>query len=237
MVMTSRAERVSAAFVKLTGTLVADYDVLDLLHALVEASVDLLDATAAGLLIADPHGDLQVLASTSEESQLVEILQLQAGEGPCVECYQTGTPVVLEDIASLEGQWPDFQAAALSQGFRSVQAVPMRVHGKTIGAMGLFGRNPGALTREDSAIGQALADVATISILQERTIRESALVNEQLQQALNTRVLIEQAKGVIAYRSRVDMEDAFRRLRSFARSNNQSLRETASQVINRELRL
>ena len=137
----------------------------------------------------------------------------------------------------LLGQWPDFQAAALSQGFRSVQAVPLRVHGKTIGAMGQFGEDPGSMTREDSTIGQALADVATISILQERTIRESVLVNEQLQQALNTRVLIEQAKGVIASRSRVDMEEAFRRLRSFARANNQSLHETATQVIDRALLL
>src|SRR6476660_5086774 len=132
MVTTSRAERVSAAFVKITNTLVADYDVPDLLHALVEASVDLLDAAAAGLLLADPHGELQVLASTSERSQLVEILQLQAGSGPCVECYRTGTPVVVEDIASLTGQWDEFRAAALSQGFRSVHAVPMRVQGRTI---------------------------------------------------------------------------------------------------------
>jgi GAF domain-containing protein len=237
MVATSRAERVGAAFVKLTGAMVADYDVLDLLHALVEASVDLLDATAAGLLLADPHGDLQVVASTSEESQLVEILQLRAGEGPCVECYETGVPVVVEDIASMHGQWPGFQAAALSQGFRSVQAVPLRVHGKTIGAMGLFGKDPGAMTREDSTIGQALADVATISILQERTIRESVLVNEQLQRALNSRILIEQAKGVVAYRSEVNMEEAFRRLRDFARTSNQSLQATAWQVIERTLRI
>jgi len=236
MVMTSRAERVSAALVELTGTMVADYDVLDLLHALVESSVGLLDATAGGLLLADPHGDLQVVVSTSEESQLVEILQLRAGEGPCVECYTTATPVVVEDIASLRGQWPAFQAAALSQGFRSVQAVPMRVHGQAIGAMGLFGKDPGTMSREDSVIGQALADVATISILQERTMRESVLVNEQLQQALN-RVLIEQAKGVIAYRSQVNMEEAFRRLRSFSRSNNLSLRGTAVQVINHGLSL
>lgn len=237
MVTTSRAERVSAAFVRITDTLVADYDVLDLLHALVEASVDLLDAAAAGLLLADPHGALQVLASTSERSQLVEILQLEAGSGPCVESYRTGTPVVVEDIRSLSGRWPEFQAAALSQGFRSVHAVPMRVHGKTIGAMGLFGEHPGALSREDSAIGQALADVATISILQERTLRESALVNEQLQRALNSRVLIEQAKGVIAYTAGVDMEEAFRRLRTFARANNKTLHDTASQVIDRTLSL
>jgi GAF domain-containing protein len=237
MVTTSRAERVSAAFVKITDTLVADYDVLDLLHALVEAAVDLLDAAAAGLLLADPHGELQLLASTSERSQLVEVLQLQAGSGPCVESYSTGTLVVVEDIAALSEKWPEFQAAALSQGFRSVHALPMRVYGRTIGAMGLFGENPGALSREDTAIGQALVDVATISILQERTIRESALVNEQLQRALNSRVLIEQAKGVIAYTSQVNMEEAFRRLRSYARSNNQSLQDTAASVIDGTLRL
>lgn len=210
---------------------------LDLLHALVEVSVDLLDATAAGLLLADPHGELQVLASTSERSQLVEILQLQAGAGPCVECYQTGTPVAVEDIRSLNGKWPEFQTAALSQGFRSVHAVPMRVHGKTIGAMGFFGEQPGAMTREDFSIGQALADVATISILQERTLRESALVNEQLQRALDSRVLIEQAKGVIAHTAGVNMEEAFRRLRDFARANHQTLHDTATHVINRSLNL
>ncbi|HEY3572845.1 MAG TPA: GAF and ANTAR domain-containing protein [Arthrobacter sp.] len=237
MVTASRAQRVSAAFVRLTDTLVADYDVLDLLHALVEASVDLLDAAAAGLLLADPHGELQVVASTSERSQLVEILQLRAGSGPCVECYLTGTVIAVDDIESLGARWPDFREAALSQGFRSVHAVPMRVHGKTIGAMGLFGELPGALTPEDIAIGQALADVATISILQERTIRESALVNEQLQRALNSRVLIEQAKGVISHTAGVDMEEAFKRLRTYARENSQNLHDTATQIINRTLRL
>ncbi|UUL75578.1 GAF and ANTAR domain-containing protein [Pseudarthrobacter sp. Fe7] len=237
MVMTSRAERLSAAFVKITDTLVADYDVLDLLHALVEASVDLLDAAAAGLLLANPHGELQLLASTSERSQLVEILQLQAGDGPCVECYVTGKPVTVEDIDALDVRWPEFQTAALSQGFHSVHAVPMRVRGTTIGAMGLFGENPGALSREDAAIGQALADVATIGLLQERTLRESALVNEQLQRALNSRVLIEQAKGVIAHTAGVDMEEAFQRLRAFARGNNQSLPDVATHVINRQLSL
>lgn len=137
----------------------------------------------------------------------------------------------------MDGKWPEFQTAALSQGFRSVHAVPMRVHGKIIGAMGLFGERPGALTQEDAAIGQALADVATISILQERTLRESSLINEQLQRALNSRIVIEQAKGVIAYTAAVNMEEAFRRLREFARANNQSLHDTATRVVNRTLSL
>jgi GAF domain-containing protein len=236
MGISTRAERVSVAFVKITDTLVADYDVVDLLHALVEESVGLLDVAAAGLLLADPSGELQVVASTSEESRLVEILQLQAGAGPCVECYLSGKSVEVENIAALT-EWGEFREAALSQGFRSVHAVPMRVHGRTIGAMGLFGAQEGALTEEDAAIGQALADVATISIMQERTIREAALVNEQLQRALNTRVLIEQAKGVIAHTAGVDMDEAFNRLRSHARANSQSLHVTAGRIVDRSLTL
>lgn len=236
MGISTRAERVSVAFVKITDTLVADYDVVDLLHALVEESVGLLDVAAAGLLLADPSGELQVVASTSEESRLVEILQLQAGAGPCVDCYLSGKAVEVENIAALT-EWGEFREAALSQGFRSVHAVPMRVHGRTIGAMGLFGAQEGALTEEDAAIGQALADVATISIMQERTIREAALVNEQLQRALNTRVLIEQAKGVIAHTAGVDMDEAFNRLRSHARANSQSLHVTAGRIVDRSLTL
>jgi GAF domain-containing protein len=236
MVTSTRAERVSVAFVKLTDTLVADYDVLDLLHTLVEEAVGLLDVSAAGLVLADPTGELQVVASTSEESRLVEVLQLQAGAGPCVEAYLTGKLVAVADIGALT-TWLDLRAAALSQGFRSVQAVPMRVQGRTIGAMGLFGAAAGPLTAEDSAIGQALADVATISLMQERTIREAALVNEQLQRALNSRVLIEQAKGVIAHTAGVDMDEAFNRLRNYARANNQSLHESAGRIVGRSLTL
>jgi GAF domain-containing protein len=236
MVTSTRAERASAAFVKLTDTLVADYDVVDLLHTLVEESVSLLDVAAAGLLLADPSGELQVVASTSEQSQLVEVLQLQAGAGPCVECYLTGAAVAVDDIAGLT-KWLGFRQAALSQGFRSVHAVPMRVHGRTIGAMGLFGAQAGFLTKEDTAIGQALADVATISLMQERTIKEAVLVNEQLQLALNTRVLIEQAKGVIAHTAGVDMDAAFNLLRSHARANSQSLHATAGRIVDRSLTL
>ncbi|MBG6214077.1 MAG: GAF and ANTAR domain-containing protein [Cryobacterium sp.] len=237
MVTQTRASMVSAAFVKLTDTLVGEYDVLDVLHTLVEACVELLDATAAGLLLADPTGELQVVASTSEESYLVEVLQQQAGTGPCVDCYLTGKVVTLGDIAAFADTYPVFVAAALSQGFRSVHAIPMRVHHRTIGALNLFRTEPGDVTPEDAAIGQAMADVATISILQERTVREDAVVNEQLQRALNSRILIEQAKGVIAQISTVDMDEAFKRLRADARANNYTMRESAENVINRRITL
>jgi GAF domain-containing protein len=237
MEFTTRASRVSAAFVKITDTLVDDYDVLDLLHTLVEECVDLLDATAAGLMLAGPDGVLQVLASTSEESHLVEVLQQESGAGPCVECYITGKPLMIRDIAGTGDRWPKFKEEAAAQGFQSVHAFPLRVRGKAIGAMNLFRAETGELSEEDVAIGQALADVSTISIMQERTIRESATVNEQLQRALNSRVLIEQAKGMIAHTSNVDTNEAFEILRGHARSHNTSLRETAEAVLSRALTL
>ncbi|WP_125615284.1 GAF and ANTAR domain-containing protein [Specibacter cremeus] len=237
MATLSRASLVSAAFVRLSNTLVDDYDVVDLLHTLVEESVGLLDTAAAGLLLADPNGELQVLASTSEESHLVEALQRQAGAGPCVECYTSGMVVSVADLDAAADRWPDFTEAALAQGFRSVHAIPMRVRARTIGALNLFRRETGQLNVEDAAIGQALADVATISILQERTLRESAIVNEQLQHALNSRILIEQAKGVIAQTGRVDMVEAFTRLRGYARAHNNTLRQAAERVVNRTLTL
>jgi GAF domain-containing protein len=237
MELTTRAGRVSAAFVRIADTLVDEYDVLDLLHTLVDECVDLLDATAAGLMLAGPDGVLQVLASTSEESHLVEVLQQELGSGPCVECYITGVPVTIRDIAGTGDRWPEFKDAAAVQGYQSVHAFPMRVRGRTIGAMNLFRVDRGELSAEDVAIGQALADVSTISILQERTIQESAVVNDQLQRALNSRILIEQAKGMISYISTVDTNEAFQRLRAHARAHNTSLRATAEAVLNRSLTL
>ncbi|MEC5201099.1 GAF domain-containing protein [Arthrobacter sp. PL16] len=237
MESSTRASRVSAAFVKIADTLVDDYDVLDLLHTLVEETVDLLDATAAGLMLAGPDGILQVLASTSEESHLIEVLQQESGEGPCVECYVTGVPVTIRDIAGTGDRWPKFKNEAATQGYQSVHAFPLRVRGKTIGAMNLFRTDTGELNGEDIAIGQALADVATISILQERTIKESATVNDQLQRALNSRILIEQAKGMIAHILDVSTDEAFQRLRAHARSHQTSLTDTAQAVLDRTLTL
>lgn len=173
------------------------------------------------------------MASTSEESQLVEVLQLEAGAGPRVDCFRTGAVVAVDDIAAQGARWPLFQSSALSQGFRSLHAVPMRLRSRTIGALNLFGHEAGPLSSED--IAQAFADVATITLLQERAARETALINEQLKRALNSRILIEQAKGVIAQNSNVDMNAACALLRSYARAHNQTLYDTAEQIINRRI--
>ncbi|WP_445154206.1 GAF and ANTAR domain-containing protein [Arthrobacter sp. Hor0625] len=228
----SRAERIGSAFVKMADTLVVDYDVFDLLHTLVDEAAAVLDAAAAGLLLVDPDGSLQVMATTSAECQVVEELQVESGAGPCVDSYRTGTPVAVDDIAATTSRWPAFAACALSQGFGSLLAVPMRLRSRTVGSLALFSHGTGPFPAEDAAITQAFADMATIALLQERAAKESVLINEQLQRALNGRILIEQAKGMIAHTSNVDMGAAFALLRDYARSHNQTVYETADRIIN-----
>jgi len=231
----SRETQLNAAFVKLADTLIADYDVVDLLHTLMEECTALLDVQAGGLMLADPFGTLQLVASTSEQADFVEVMQLNAGSGPCVECFTTGSAVVVGDIDNLGATWPEFRAAALQQGFQSVNAVPLRLRGQVIGTINLFRTSVGELNASDASVAQALADVATIGILQERLIRETGIVSEQLQRALDSRILIEQAKGVLSQLGSIDMEEAFRVMRAYARNNNLSLRLVAEGVTNRSL--
>jgi GAF domain-containing protein len=237
MVTKSREGQLVETFVTLADTLVADYDVVDLLHTLVEKCAALLEASAAGIILSAGDGELEVVASTSERSRLVEILQLRAGSGPCVESFTTGRAVAIPDIERTVDKWPKFRAGALAQGFASMHAVPLRLRATTIGSLNLFWDRIGGLSTGDTNTVQALADVATIGILQERAIRESAIVRQQLQHALSSRVLIEQAKGVVAYTHGVHMGDAFNRIREFARKNGLPLADVAERVVNRTLTL
>jgi transcriptional regulator with GAF, ATPase, and Fis domain len=224
-------EVLSATFVELTGTLVADFDVIDFLHLLTERSAQLLGASAAGLLLADPRGDLRVVAASSEAARMLELFQLQNDEGPCLECFRAGQPVHAVDLAAAAHRWPRFVPAAQQAGFAAVQALPMRLREQVIGALNLFRANPGALPPADIRVGQALADVATISLLHQRGIRRSGTLNEQLQTALNSRVIIEQAKGKLAERLGLDMEQAFTLLRDQARARNLRLSDLAQAFI------
>ncbi|MCS5721034.1 GAF and ANTAR domain-containing protein [Herbiconiux sp. CPCC 203407] len=232
----SRDARLSAAFVKVADTLVDDYDVVDLLDTLVQVCTDLVDSDAGGLLITDPDGWLQLIASTNEEAEFVEVIQLNAGEGPCVESFKTGEGVTIPDISE-EDRWPAFCAAALQQGFQSMHAFPLRLRGQTIGAMGLLSNTTGELSESNLAVAQALADVATIGILQERPLRDTTLVTDQLQRALDSRVIIEQAKGVIAAQTGANLHTAFAILRDYARSNHLNLSTVAEEVAERTLTL
>ncbi len=224
-------ELLSETFVELTDTMVADFDVIDFLHVLTDRSVQLLDVSAAGLLVADPRGELRVVAASSEAARLLELFQLQNDQGPCLDCFRAGQPVAAADLAAAGRRWPRFAPAARQAGFAAVQALPMRLRDQVIGALNLFRARPGPFDPADVRIGQALADVATISLLHERGMRRSDALNEQLQTALNSRVIIEQAKGKLAERLSLDMDQAFNMLRDHARSRNQRLSDLAQAFI------
>src|SRR6202161_950326 len=221
----------SQTFVELTDTMVDDFDVIDFLHVLTDRSVLLLDVSAAGLLLADPRGELRVVAASSEAARLLELFQLQNDQGPCLDCFRTGRPVTAADRPAETQRWPRFAPAAQQAGFAAVQALPMRLRDQIIVPMHLSGASPGALPPADVRVGQALADVATISLLHERSMRHSDTLNEQLQNALNSRVIIEQAKGKLAERFGLDMTQAFSLLRDFARNRNRHLSELARAFI------
>jgi len=231
MSMEQERERLLAAvFVELADTLVTGFDVADFLHGLADRCVQLLGVDAAGLMLADQRGSLQVMASSSEQSRLVELFQLQNDQGPCLECYHSGQPVSEADLAAAGQRWPLFAPAATGAGFGAVQALPMRLRDEVIGAMNMFMRAPGQLDETGLLVGQALADVATIGLLHERNLRHQEVLAEQLQGALNSRIAIEQAKGVVAERLGLDMGQAFSLLRDRARAQNRRLAELATAV-------
>jgi GAF domain-containing protein len=227
----SREALLARTLVELADTLVDDFDVVELLTLLTDRCVDVLDVAAAGLMLVAPEGDLRVMASSSEAMRVLELFELQAQEGPCLDSYRTGLPVVNQDLASADGRWPRFAAEALAAGFHSVHALPMRLRGTVIGALNLFHVDPGDMRLADIEVAQALADVATIAILQHRASLEGQLVNEQLQMALNSRIVIEQAKGMAAERLGLNMEQAFATLRNHARNHNLLLVDVARSVI------
>src|SRR6201985_290543 len=212
-----REQQLTETFVELADTLVADFDVVDFLHGLADRCVQLLGVDAAGLMLADQRGSLRVVASSTEQARLVALFQVQHDQGPCLECFQSGSPVYAADLASAAQRWPMLAPAVAGAGFAATQALPMRLRDDVIGAMNLFMRTPRRLDEAGLRVGRALADVATIGLLQERNLRHQEVLAEQLRGALNSRVTIEQAKGVLAERLGLDMEGAFNLLRGQAR--------------------
>jgi transcriptional regulator with GAF, ATPase, and Fis domain len=232
-------ERLAQTFVELADTLVANFDLMEFLHTLTERCVQLLDADAAGLLLADGRGALRLVAASTDQAQVIELFQLQADEGPCLDCYRNGQIVGVTDLRSAEAtrRWPGFAAAAAELGFGGVHAIPMRLREQIIGTLNLFhpaARGPDPVT---ARVARSLVDVATIGLLQERALRHQEILTEQLQTALNSRVLIEQAKGILAERHGCDPERAFTVLRRYARDHNHLLTELARDVISGTVRI
>lgn len=234
---TDRRERdIIDAFVSLSHELVDDYDVVEMLAQLTRSCANLLDVSSAGLLLADEHGVLHLAASSSESTHHLEVFQLQREQGPCLDCFRTGETVVVEDLDAMRRRWPEFARAAEMAGFASVHALPMRLRQHALGTVGLFGEHPGSLDQEDLQLAQALVHVASVAILNERSALDRDAVNSQLQQALTSRIVLEQAKGVVSAAGELDMEEAFTALRRYARDHGRRLSEVAGEVVGRRLR-
>lgn len=231
--MSAREDDIVAAFVSMAGSLAQGHDVNDLLTELASECARLLDVSAVGLLLADARGALHVVAVSSERVADLEAFQAQRAQGPCHTCYLDGQPVNVPDLAAAAARWPDFAAVAAKAGVTSVHAVPMRLRDDIVGALNLFGTTPGVLNEEDLRLAQALADVATIALIQDRAAADKNLVNEQLQGALDSRVVLEQAKGVLSYSGDLDMPAAFAALRMYARDHNIKLTELSRALVNR----
>lgn len=231
----TREAEVARSFVTLASSLANGYDVVDLLDELTTDCARLLDVASAGLLLADARGVLHIMAASSEQTRQLEVFQLQRDEGPCLECYREGTVVSVANLDEATDRWPQFVPAARSMGFASVHALPMRLRDNVLGALGLFGTEVGALNDDDLALGQALADVASVALVQDKAAADKATVNEQLQTALTSRVILEQAKGVLAQLGALEMTQAFTVLRNYARDHNLRLTEVAQAVVARSL--
>ena len=228
-------QRLSKVFVELADTLVDDFDVVDFLTVLAHRCVELLHGSQAGVLLVDGSGALHAIASSHETARMLELFEIQNEEGPCLECYRTGEAIVNQSLSESDDRWPRFGQQARASGFVIVHALPMRLHGSTVGAVNVFGEDATLLETAEIEVAQALADVATIGLLQEQTIRRGRVLNEQLQTALNSRVVIEQAKGVLAERRSIEMDAAFDLLRAHSRSTHTLLSVVARSIVDGEL--
>jgi GAF domain-containing protein len=229
---TVSAQRLARVFVEIADTLVDEFDLIEFLQLLASRTADLLDASPVGLLLADQQGRLEFMAASQESVKVLELFQVQNQEGPCLEAFRTGTPVVNADLEHATDRWPRFAPRAVAAGFRSVHAFPLRLRAERIGAMNVFSANVGGrLADTDVEIVQALADVASIGLLQERAISRGELLTEQLQGALNSRIIIEQAKGAVAQARGVTVDEAFTLIRGYSRNHNRRLGEVAQNII------
>jgi GAF domain-containing protein len=230
-------ERLASIFVEVADTLVEEFDLLEFLHMLADRAVNLVGAAAVGLVLADRDGRLEFMAGSNEDVKLLELYQIQTHEGPCLEAFRTGVPVINVDLGKAGSRWPHFAPRATATGFQSVHAFPLRLRSQVIGALNVFG---GAVNGDfddtDAPIMQAFADVAAIALLQERAIRRGEILSEQLQRALNSRIVIEQAKGAVAQMKEVSVDEAFAVIRGYARRHNRKLTDVAHEIITERAR-
>jgi GAF domain-containing protein len=230
--ITVSVQKLATIFVEVADTLVDEFDMLDYMHMITERVADLTEAPAVGMLLADQHGRLEFVAGSTESVTLVELFVVQNQEGPCQDAFRTGEAVVNVDLANATARWPRFAPLAVAAGFRSVHTFPMRLRRQVIGTLNVFGDTPGQGFQDgDITIMQALADAATIGLLQERAVSHGETLTEQLQGALNSRIIIEQAKGAVAQARGISVDDAFTAIRRYARTRNRRLTAVAEAIV------
>jgi GAF domain-containing protein len=226
-------EDVTATLIDLADTLVSDYDLVEYLERLLEYSTGALDTEAGGVMLSDLRAGgarLQLMACTDVRTRSLELFELQEREGPCMDSHRIGAPVIEEDLLDSD-RWPVFGRRAVEEGYRAVYAFPMRLRDTVIGALNLFRVEPGPIPADDVRLAQTYAHMATIGIMQQRAVAEAQELAAQLQVALHSRVVIEQAKGVLAERLSLEIDEAYLRIRSYSRNHNRRLREVAAAVV------
>lgn len=225
-----RETRVLHAVVSLVDSLLDDFDVVELLTDLTERCTQLLDISAAGLLLADPYRHLHLMAATSQRTRELELFQLQSDEGPCLDCYAGGEPISIADLATEHQRWPRFAPAAADAGFVSVHAVPLRAVGTALGALGLFGNHAGDLDDADLLVAQSLAHIASVAILQEHSPTPTS-VPSKLRTATTNQIVVEQAKGYLREYFDIPIAEAFVLLRRYAHAHGPHLTDVARRLI------
>lgn len=231
----ARENGLTEVFVSIAESLAVGYDLMDLYSGLTADCARILDVGSAGLVLADAGGVLHVMAASSERARDLECFQVQCAEGPCLDSYRTGTAVLVPDLAAARTQWPTFATVAVEAGFASVHAIPMRLQGTVLGSLNLFDTRSGPLNGPDLRLAQAFAHVASLALVAGKAAADSAALAGQLQTALDSRVVLEQAKGIVSEFGRVDVDDAFKALRRYSRDNNLPLSALAAAVVRRAL--
>jgi hypothetical protein len=220
-------QRLADVFVELADTLVDDFDVIEFLIMVAHRTSELIGDADVGILLANQRGNLQFMAGSNEDVGRLELFQVQVHEGPCLDAFRDGRPVVNAALGDAQDRWPRFAPRAAEAGYLSVHAFPLRLRDQVIGAIGVFGHDAARWDETDVHVAQTLAHVATIGLLQERAVRRGAVLSEQLQAALNSRIVIEQAKGAVAQAQGVSVDEAFVRLRAHARGTGAHLVDVA----------
>ncbi|MGW7412317.1 GAF and ANTAR domain-containing protein [Streptomyces sp. NPDC054863] len=234
--MISREQHIAKAFVSLADSFAEDVDPTVLLDRLAAHCVALTSTDAAGIMMIDARGSLRTMAVSDSRAALLELFQMQSGQGPCIDAWHEQHRLDVPDLATQESRWPDFVPLARELGFRGAYALPMKVNGQGVGALNLLREDPGTLTDTELALAQALADVACVAVVrwQADPARPHDVLT-QVQAAVSVKATIETAKGLLAAAGGIGVQEADAALHRYSRLHGMSPSDAAQQLVRRTL--